>query len=393
MPCAVHRGKSFTNASVIRTREAGDARHDDQAMLHQDLAHADSGTEHEQHGFKNLTYQLSQEDDQAIPSLPARNPYAHAQAIQSPDGTPFHGRRTAMPAPSISSPIQRRPPIEPDPQSQPVQQIQSVTASGLIKPVPVTLTAELGTLVNLQEPPKQPVEPIMQHESARQLDSRAPGDPGPAHELEHPRSHLEATNSSEAYTPASGTGLGGSGYQADHVVEAAVKAGTYTGNSTSDSPADSSGESPKAIKKRIADKIKDLQEQWHQEALDVHAPSFTAAMDTEKLHKHQSFIEDVLQNGLPSDRPKPTGPSISLHPIVRVDNISTSEFEFRYGHFSVAHKCSRWHVMQLLLSDAVSQQSCASGVSVPWHVAWALRLSSDTCFSDAGLHPNSDCNL
>jgi len=38
---------------------------------------------------------------------------------------------------------------------------------------------------------------------------------------------------------------------------------------------------------------------------------------------------DSSEHGLPSDQPRPDGKSVSLHPIVRVNNITTAEFEFR----------------------------------------------------------------
>lgn len=311
----IHRGKSFTDVNVIRTQEAGDMRLDDQA-IDQVLIDSGSDTDDEQHGYDKETHQVALDDDDAVPVLASRNPYAHAQVIRSPDGNLAHGRHKAMPAASISSPVLY---------SSPALQTQSLPTSDPTVPVPVTVT--------------QPVEqvslvPTRQEDLAEQHGSPAHTQPGdPVHELEQPEPSSHFGNTSQSQPSAPAHEISAPKHLTDHALSnpETNDPSAQPVNRTSDAPVDRTVEDPKAVKKKIADKIKELQQQWHEEAVHLHDPSVAAVVSADKLHEHQSFIQDVLENGLPSDRPNPNGPSVSLHPIVRVNNLTTSEFEFRFA--------------------------------------------------------------
>ena len=276
--------------------------------------------------------------------LPSRNPYAHAQAVRSPDGVLLHEHRRGRG--STTSPEYRSTSPEPKPPKQPTEMadppVAGPDAPNSTIPASVIQTERQAPVkssqaavhrhpgTSLQQSAQQSAQQSPKAKSRKEdpavqtpVLSTAQGD-----RAQDGITDLQSTGTSLVEDSALRTMKSGYRDQTDHKP---VDAGEPTPEPQPRTPTDSSAvaENPKNIKKRIAEKIKQLQKQWHDEAMHARDSRAPAAMNAEELHAHQSFIQEVLEHGLPSDQPRPDGKSVSLHPIVRVNNITTAEFEFR----------------------------------------------------------------
>lgn len=323
--------------------------------------------------------------------LPSHNPYAQTHSVRSPDGTLIQQRPSASKPAVISAPdwqhVTDVPAVQTQPtdKSSPEHSNQSTNVTGALHSTsaqqPTTLSQPsfqgqpgrnvterapyFNTSLSGEHAHRKPItqeqgtkqdthaseEPAMQHEqlskrtesipepalsqssnvsaSAPRRDPLLQPEPAPQEELVS-RQQTEPVLQRES-TPQ--TGLNASHYQVDNVLVAtnATDTATQEQNLTTGLPEGKLGtelvetEHKQQVKKRLSDRIKKIQDRIKLE-VEQHV---RAGMTGEEVRIHQAFISDVLENGIPSNRPPPNGPSISLHPVIRMDNLTTSQFEFR----------------------------------------------------------------
>lgn len=300
MAFADHRGKSFTDVTDIVAEDAIDERLPEHSWIDPTPGNGSirSG-EHKldadklpQVPINSVSADVPGDESvvEAISTDILRNPYAHSQPLWSPDGTQAQPRHTVKPAARDS-----------DADADVASPKQSSESTGKTGGMSQAQSSEPSVAIAWGE------DVIGSHEVYEVAQSSV--------------NHISES--------AMGSGSISPSMSADSFTD--VQQPNVTDNSTDDSVADAKtlAEKKNEIRKQISDKIKEIQNEWHEEAVRFRNPLIRASMSPEDLRAHRSFIQDVLENGLHSERPRPTGPSMSLHPIMRVDNVSSAEFEFR----------------------------------------------------------------
>lgn len=363
--CAVHRGKSFPDAS-IRSQEASDARLDDRPPYSEILVQIPPEIRDVQAAREDEAQIATLNDNIRVPLVPSRNPYAHAQAVRSPDGVLLHesrrGRRSTTSPEYRATSTELKPPKQPTeitdpPVAAPDAAISTLPASVMHTEWQVPVNSSQATVhKTLDSSLQQSVQQIHEATGGKeglgvQSSVLIVAQDGISQAHEHAKSDPQSTGTSFLeYSVLNVKARDTDPTDHDPVDAGGTIPGPRTDYSTTKTPhtVQTVAENPKDIKKRIADKIKELQKQWHDEAMHAHNAKAPAAMTAEELHAHQSFIQDVLERGLPSEQPRPDGKSVSLHPIVRVNNITTSEFEFRCvcRYQSGLFQLNMWHLSQ-----------------------------------------------